>query len=58
MCYFCFVFHEKERNQQTTKNRSENGLKRTIWRGCIQLKMNCYLIEMCLNQYRMSVLRI
>ena len=58
MCYFCFVFHEKMRNQQTTKNRSENGLKRTVWRGCIQLKNDFLSIEMCLNQYKMSSLRL
>ena len=27
------------------KNQSENGLKRTIWRGCIQLKIKSFFIE-------------
>ena len=33
---------EKRKKNQKEKNQSENGLKRTIWRGCIQLKMNSF----------------
>ena len=36
---------KKEKNYQKEKNESENGLKRTIWRCCIQLKMNWNFIE-------------
>ena len=36
---------EMKKYLQRKKNQSENGLKRMIWRGCIQLKMNYYLIE-------------
>ena len=38
-------FVEKEKNYQKEKNQSENALKRTIWRGCIQLKMNSFLLK-------------
>ena len=36
---------EKEKKYQRKKNESENGLKRTIWKGCIQLKMNYFLLK-------------
>ena len=62
--FLCYIKHSiwksvvSWRENQRKKNRSENGMKRTIWRGCIQLKMNSFLIEMCLNQHRMSILRL
>ena len=49
---------KKRENYWKEKNQSENGLKRTIWRGCIQLKMNFYFIEKCLNQHGMSILKL
>ena len=36
---------EKRKNNQKEKNQSVNGLKRTIWRGCIQLKINSFVLK-------------
>ena len=49
--FLCYIKHSiwksvvSWRENQRKKNRSENGMKRTIWRGCIQLKMNSYLLK-------------
>ena len=58
MSCFKYVLFEKDKKNQNEKNESVNGLKRTIWRGCISLKMNSFFIEICLNQHRMSCLRL
>ena len=39
------VLWRREKNNQSQKNQLENGLKRTILRGCIQSIMNDNLMK-------------